>query len=326
MSDWSTYENLTPEERRTLDGFVFLAPAGYFELLDEATHKAPPIIVPAATTLRSNLSSSVLVGSIPFTMASAWAHDRRFHSLHLAEQIRALKFVGPGESPSNEQLDQALQTAQQNFAAEMTTEDGVAYMKAAVLNRLLTSLRDQQFLDAACELLRQVLVMVWGAIEAFVGDTIQELLNHEPQLGTRLLTADVTKRYFPFRGVSAEALAEYGFNLERSMGNVLFAERRLDSLPMVRDVLSVLLPASSKLHERFADTGLWTLWQRRHLIVHRRSVVDKAYLSRTPDQQQLGSALRVTREDVESSLLLARDACIEMLLALEQTFFASKEL
>ena len=72
---------------------------------------------------------------------------------------------------------------------------------------------------------------------------------------------------------------------------------------VIKDVLDAIFPKETELRDCLSDPDIWLLWQRRHLIVHRRGIVDQSYLAKTSDVPQLGSRLSVSSGYVEASLL-----------------------
>ena len=70
----------------------------------------------------------------------------------------------------------------------------------------------------------------------------------------------------------------------------------------MKAVYSVLVPTNTSLNHALADRELWMLYQRRHLIVHRRGVVDQAYLDATGETFTIGTHLTVTPDDFEKAL------------------------
>jgi len=78
--------------------------------------------------------------------------------------------------------------------------------------------------------------------------------------------------------------------------------RAVDTVPVMRAVFSALFPSANDLREALGHKSLWILNQRRHLIVHKRGVVDQEYLDKTGVDLQVGQQLRVTTSDLEQHL------------------------
>lgn len=313
-------------EKALLERFLFLSPTDFFDSLDSAISRLAPPLSEAATVFRDNLSSAIAVGSIPFAMARAAVVSRRFQAIHSAERIRALADVKAGEDLTPELQRRAYERASKRMDQECASPNGRNRSVKETMSELGGALTDSDFDTAASELLRQTLVMVWGAFEVFITDAVIGLVNERPELAMALLASEQTRRHFPSRGVPIDALAKYEFNVARSMGIVLSEERQFDSLPVIRDVLSIALPGKVELRRRLADESLWTLWQRRHLIVHRRGIVDHAYVSKTPDTARIGSRLEVTSTQIDSSLSLVRDTAISFIDAVSPCTLGSGTL
>jgi hypothetical protein len=117
---------------------------------------------------------------------------------------------------------------------------------------------------------------------------------------------------FQLRNVAFETLALYDFNLSARMGDLLVQQHSVDTVSTMKSVFRVIAPSES-LQRALAQRSLWILNQRRHLIVHRRGVVDQAYLDTTGDAMPLGLELRVTPDELEDYLGRVRDVGIELI-------------
>ena len=51
--------------------------------------------------------------------------------------------------------------------------------------------------------------------------------------------------------------------------------------------------------QALSDRDLWLLFQRRHLIVHRRGIVDSAYIAATGEDLLVGTEMSITPRDFE---------------------------
>lgn len=275
----------------------FLAP------FDAATSALPVVLRDVAAAFRANLEAAVTVAMVPHLLTVSSVETRYFQQLHTAERIRLLKWGADGQRAGTE--EEARRIAEERFVEEMQTPSVRAATRDAVVASLAELLKNQPIEAAMRMLLLETLVMAWGAFEALATDVIRLLLNKDAQRAVALMNTDVTRKHFP-RGLPVDALAAHGFNVARRMGDVLLGERGLDTLPAVKDVLSVLLPHAPELHRSLSQRALWLLWQRRHLVVHRRGVVDVAYVSKTSENLAPGTRLKVTAHEVEESLVLIR--------------------
>jgi hypothetical protein len=248
---------------------------------DEAAENLVHPFSLAAIVFRTNLDSAMRAVSIPFRMASATAGQRRFDAFLTAERIRGLKKVSQGEPLTNDIEQEALEIAKAAMDKFQQTEEATIWFRNTIIRDLAQYARDPEFISAADELLLLTLVNIWGTLEAFISESLRLLLNVEPAMASKLLSNDLTKKHFPVRAVSVDALANYNFNVAGSMGDLLLEDHHLDSLPMLKNIFNVFFPSNTQLRTSLAAPEVWTLWQRRHLIVHKRGTVDAAYLSNT---------------------------------------------
>jgi hypothetical protein len=171
------------------------------------------------------------------------------------------------------------------------------------LSALLIS--SEEFANAADELLRQVLVMSWGAFEVLASDLIAALTTHRPALALPILRSKKVQ-------ISPDMLECYGFDLSLSMGKILSEAMKMDSLGAIRNIYAITL-SSDKLNIGLADNSLWLIFQRRNLIVHRRGIVDLHYLSKTSDTLAVGEAITIQSGDAEAALETVRDVGLTMI-------------
>jgi hypothetical protein len=296
-------------DKDVVNAFLFLGPPNLLVGLDIEAARHGGVFGEAASVFRANLEAALHAASIPYLMAIQAARDQRFHSILTAERIRA-------RSEPADADERALEKARRRFDLESETVEGRKHLEDDVIGRLARAMSGPPFAMAAKELLTQTLVMVWGALEVLISDVVKCMLNLNPSLALKLVTSDPAKRHFR-REVAIEDLAGHGFDLNRSMGDVLFADKHLDNLPGMKDVLSTLLPKADHLHSALAANELWILWQRRHLIVHRRGVVDSQFIANTGASEVVGSRLAVTSKDVDEALGKVEEIAIALLAALQ---------
>jgi len=318
MSD-SPEERFTEEKLRELAQRVmerFYIPD--IELLNTfaaASGLLAPPFKEAAEVFQNNLVSISRAASIPYAMVAIAISRRQFDSFHVAERIRALKNVVPNADLPPALAQKAYKIASAKIQQFHESEEGKINFRDAILTDLDVYQRDE-FLAAAHELLSNTLVMTWGTFEAFITDVLRLLLNSHAPTATSILTHESTKKHFSNR-LTIDVLERFEFNIARSLGTLLLSDNKLDSLTVMKDVLSVIFPNHEGLRSKLSDPKLWLLWQRRHLFVHKRGLVDMTYLSKTSDSIPLGSRLQITGIDVQNNFELIRDTAIEFIDAIK---------
>ena len=315
---------LTPEARLAADELTkrFLLP---FSLEDETkTIRDCLQLLPLpfrgiAETFIDRLRATIQTTAAPFLLANQAAHDKQYQRFSMAERIRARSI----EEEPNETEDEI--EARRNQAARVVanskmdvfskSEEGIDSLVAETANFLLHLHNTQEIQSVAREILLQGTVATWSALEMLVGDELILLLDNRPDLVTKLLSDQNAKRKFELPKLNVDDLASRGFDLSKQMGRLLFEERDLSSLPTLKCACEALID-SSRLREKLADPKAWRLNQNRHLIVHRRGIVDEEYLRKTGAKLSVGDQLIVSPTEFEELLLHALSIGSEFLAGL----------
>lgn len=239
--------------------------------------------------LHSALSSVLDAASVPFRLTCSFVQDMRFQQILSAERIRSLARTPDGD---DHQVDEAaaFASAASKMHDFLRTDEGTDYLRDRVLAELARGLRSADVVRSSEELLLQSLVGVWSAFEVFASSFATNALNERPEWVGRALRSEVGKRLFPKSGVPIEALERFGYNVASSMGSVLLDGKRLDSLSSLADLICVLVE-DDYVQRLFKHADLRLLNQRRHLVVHKRGVIDNEYLKNTADRGAVGQRL-----------------------------------
>ena len=309
-SDW-----LKAAADKVFDTF-YVPDSEVLKLFKEECEDLPAPLKGAADAFVSNIDSATRAASIPYTLTQASTAQRKFDRFYAAESIRVLKKVSPDEKVTVELEREAYEKADAKMIEFVDSIEGAAEIRNAIVKSLADLSENVEFRLGAQELVSNTTVMVWGAFEAFVSDAMTVFLDLNPKLASALLSDSKTKKHFSGR-VSIEAIEGYGFDVSGSMGNLLLGERGIDSLAVIKDVFQTLFPTHSDLHATMKKDGLWLLWQRRHLLIHKRGLVDAAYLKQTGDKQPVGERLRISASYLDEILGLVSGAGVQFVRALK---------
>jgi hypothetical protein len=263
-----------------------------------------------------NVKATADVASIPYVLVSDAVMRQRLHSFVTAERIRALKRQDepPIGRPSPEDAEKkALEIAWRRFSEVRDEADEVNAFAQETLSRMRQALDRPEFDVSASELLLQAVVMLWGSLETLAGDLVRALLNHQPRLAALLVASEKTRNDFP-KSLPIESMEAFGFRLHDRMGDFLLAERPLQSLPQIRRVFNVIAQTDTHLRDTLSEEPLWHLWQRRHVIVHRRGIIDAAYLKGT-GEGTIGERLIITSDYLDETIPLTLRAGRALLCA-----------
>jgi hypothetical protein len=294
---------------------IFGEPKGFFDPF------APleSISTPLSSTLlafRANLWSAFQVGNVPYQLVHMSVLDQRFHQLVTAERILCEIKIEDGEIAKDQADTVAAEIAGKKMSEELATRDVIkrhADQTLAILNQHLFS---GGFRVSAQELLRQVLVLSWGAFEIFANDSLRVLLNERPKV-VRAFADNRNYRDFLSAATLMEALENRDFNLSSAMGDVLCEAMKLDSLEKIRGAIHLALGEPS-IDISLKDERLWRISQQRHLIVHRRGIIDTYYKNHTSDQWEIGEHLTLDAPYIVENLVFVRDVGCSLFQAMQK--------
>ena len=281
--------------------FVPPSPDEAFLGLDELIEKLNPEFQALGQTFRHNLASMLSAVSIPFTLASTSVYQSHFQRMHTAEKIRALKIniIQPDEQIEQVRKREAYRIAESRMKEFEDSEHGKSRMILDTCDFLIASLEESDFKFAARELIQQGMVLSWSAFEILFRDAFELKLNLDPSTVVLLAQNISTRKRFEVDKFSLDTLIEYDFDLSKKLGTILVVRQDFSDLPAIKTISSILFSSCSNLANLLNSSDLWLLYQRRHLFVHRRGIVDKIYLNNTSEAAPLGTALEVPPKDFE---------------------------
>lgn len=263
-----------------------------------------------ASSLRG-LHSIMSAASLPYRLISGEINQELFNRHRTASQIRNL--VNPyDKNDPNKDLSGAELSAKSDEEAVKKTieylnsEEGVVFRYRRLTEEINRRIKQPHVAMASHELLVQAVIGIWSVFESFSRDIIILSVNHNPKLASSILSAPELKDYFGKQQINVEVLQGHNFDLSRSMGSILFENRRLDSFTHIKHLMKSIFN-SSDLQARLGPE-LWLINQRRNLFVHKRGIVDQDYAEKTNDQLELGDNLRVDARYVYESVICVRNA------------------
>ncbi|MGH7484886.1 MAG: hypothetical protein ACRD16_05905 [Thermoanaerobaculia bacterium] len=316
-------ENDRAEGRRLAETVMdrFLAAPSLDDLVPEvATSReilASSGVANLAASFFENLSSVLRTVGIPVALASSAVHGSHLQRFHTAERIRSRNLVqGEGETEADLEARRAAASwdvAIQRMDEFCKSEDGRGHMADDACRFLESALEDAEVDAAVTELLLQGEILAWSALEGLARDLFEFLVNADPENVRSLLADPMARQRIPPK-ISLEELAIAGFNLSSSIGTFLAAHQDFSDVRSIRALIPPILGGGSDLSSVLNEPGLWKLSQRRHLIVHRRGIVDTKYLENTGDKAVIGVRIYLSPADLERDLRSVALAGLAMLI------------
>jgi hypothetical protein len=281
----------------------FYIPYGLPSLLTkfgELKASLPHTYLQAAEAFEFNIGSVIATVGLPFFLANSAARGSHWQRIYAAERIRARKF-GPEPVPEEHREKHALEMASKKMKHYLSSAEGLDAVAADTCQFLLQSLKSPEVNSASSELILQGAVLTWSALEVLSRDVFESFLNSKPAAALDLMKDPVAKQRLQSK-FSLDELALFDFNLSSSVGSLLASQQDFSDVRTIRAVLIPMLPAKPAIPATLGDERLWLLCQERHLIVHRRAVVDARYLEATGEKRKAGERLSISPDALDEQL------------------------
>lgn len=161
---------------------------------------------------------------------------------------------------------------------------------------------------AAEELLRQSSVLLWSSIEVLLRDLFTVVCNTHPkyfiEFKSKIQDNEKTRKRFDFK-INFETLEKYGFNGEKALGSIFLEHNQLQDLESMLVAVNAALASKNAGADKDTLSQIWKLYFRRHLIVHRRGVVDAEHFARLKEDGSIGEKIQISPDTFQISLKAA---------------------
>lgn len=297
--------------------FIFDASA-FTQRIAEFSENSSFALRTIAAAFEQNIASVAQTAGIPFALATAAVHGSHWQRVYSAARIRSLKLdASPSEDKDALEARRSAQASQQasiQMKAFLESRDGPEIIAKQTCEFMLDALHSGELEVAAEELIRQGLVLTWGALETLSRDLFEAILNSEPYLALQILREPTAKNRLPSK-FSVEELAIFGFDLSNSLGSILATQQDFSDIKTIKAVINPTLSRKTVPINELEDPDLWCLCQQRHLIVHRRGVIDSRYIESTRESCRVGDRLKISPERLQAYLEVVVNAGTAMLQA-----------
>lgn len=180
---------------------------------------------------------------------------------------------------------------------------------------LLHACNSEDVREAANQLVLQAVVLTWGAFEVIARDVFREYLNRRPDAYARLASDVEAKKRFELTKISMQRVAALGFDLSSRLGELIVEQNDLADLGTIKAAVFALFPTDTALRAALDPRDLWLLFHQRHLIVHRRGIVDRRYSEATGDPRTVGDQLVLTPRELIGHVAVVVGAASALLSA-----------
>ena len=224
----------------------------------------------------------------------------------------------PDETPEaiSRRAEVATEFASKHMNEFLESEDGIDTISNDIAEFLLSAHDGGSISIAASELIFQGTVLTWSSFEVLARDVFINHINKHPNLVSLLLQDQNTKKRFDITKIPLDILSEHGFDVSNKMGSILAEQQDLSDLRTIKQIFITLWGSEKNICDKLNNRTLWILSQQRHLIVHKRGIVDSDYNTKTGEGLPSGSRLQISPQDLKQYIQAVLDAGCSILRAL----------
>jgi hypothetical protein len=267
-------------------------------------------------SFKHNLNSVISILNIPITLSVSRTKIHVYEKFLTSELILnapAPNFTDKPEEQlqkeENEGRERAYKNAEKQFLEELQSKEGAKRFWDITFQFLEDCLDQNENLKSASrEILKQSIVLLWSTFEVLVRDGVIQVLNLNPDLF----------KSFNIKSIPEDTLEEYDYEVKSHLGDIYADQRDWSNLKTIRDSIQLIWPSNGGIQKKLKDDLLYKLNQKRHLIVHRKGIVDKQYNSLTSDNFIIGEEIPIDPDDIKNYLNLVKEIGLELLVGFQQ--------
>lgn len=263
--------------------------------------KLPAHLQAAPTSFLSALKAISDAACLPnrISFSLSWENERSRVFLNALHNINEKGFL-PNES-QEEASARVIRQAQAEATEEMRmicqSVDRFNHVFRRSIEALLFDPFQENTEKAAKELRYQTTVAIWSSIEVLLKDQLIEIINSKPELARRLITDDVAKKRFELPKLTFDELEERSFDFKNCMGDLLIRQRDASDLLTLKAAVGAIW-GKGIFFSILESPEIRLLNLQRHLIVHRRGIVDEKYLAQSGEQIKIGDGLVIPPSNI----------------------------
>jgi hypothetical protein len=279
--------------------FFYNVESAYFDRLDSII-KEGNILEEEATTFKQNIVSICYSASIPYTLASNTAFSRARDKVGVRESIL-------GANLSHEEI---MIIVNRKFIESLDNQE----TSNEILNDLALQLIGLAIKDelSVKELLNQNYIQLWSAFEVFIRDYIEKILNEFPDSCKSIIESDILKRRVDLRKIPFDYISENSFNLSNKMGTLITSSYDCSDLLITKEIIKSI-KKSEEINSILDHKNLWNFFQNRHLLIHKKGIVDKGFIEKTGSTKNIGEKVSITPKELKNTMDLVLNTVIKII-------------
>lgn len=241
--------------------------------------------------LKQNLSSIVKSISIPYNLAANTAFTWLRNKIGIREAIL-------GDKLSKKEIDDIVEA---KFQMALDNQDEANELFENICNQLLGFTREDE--NLALELIAQGYLQSWSSFEVFLRDYIELSLNQHPENCTKVINSDVLKKRVDLKKIPYEFLETNKFNLSNRLGSLVTDTYDCSDLLVAKEIIKKIKD-KEEISKVLDNKELWQFFQTRHLLIHKRGIVDQSFIDKSGIKMQIGEKVVIKSSQLGNTLNL----------------------
>jgi len=287
----------------------------FFYSFDEFLKKTPKGYKNLFKSFRDNIRAVISILLLPQEISSSRTKLYLFDNILTQETIKntpivPIYFSEDEKKKEEERFDReqiegkkkAIKTAKERFFEETYTKEGAKKYWDITFSFLGSCYETSDHLKIAiAELLNQGEVLIWGALEVLSRELIKTFLNKNPSLVTEILTNTKLKSKFNIKAIPIEILSDFSFDISKKMGEIVIMNNDLSNYSILQEMYRSIFK-NARITRTIKSKDIYYLNQIRHLIVHRRGIIDQQFLDSTECKSKVGEKIILKPKEVIDDL------------------------
>lgn len=264
------------------------------------------------TSFSANIKTLIDTIRIPYELSISKTKLDLYKNIITKERILNTPLVTETNVDEKKHNDRITHLATKKFFETIEKKETKEWAKTQIESFLIDCYESSKDLQIAIsESLNLACINTWACFEVFCRDFCQLAINKKPDLIDVIRKNSILKDKFNTKNISIEILKEYNYNISNNLGEILIPENDFSNLSILKETLCCIVK-DKQLNKLLNSPDLYYLNQKRHLLVHKKGIIDDYFIKNTIHQGNLGSKLSIKPEDLKNDLRLIIDIAIEL--------------
>jgi len=255
--------------------------------------------------LIENIISISMAASLPFQIAMATSLSRAKMNITIQNAIVE-------EDMAEELLRKKIE---KEYSEAIETQETADEIFKDLAIQLLDNMKTR--LPAIHEIINQGYLQIWSTFEVFLRDYIESFLNSKPEKCAAVIQSDTLKKRYDLRRIPYEYIESNMYDIKNKIGSLIVNTYDCSDLLVVKEIIKKMVNTIEN-SDFIDDNELWIFFQTRHLLIHKRGIVDSSFIRKTGSGNAVGSKIIISPKQFYKAIELSIKTAISLVRILTQ--------